>query len=357
MQNAISTRRLLWLLAALAVGILLLEATRSPVEKPAAPLMREAAARAQTAFDAIRAERLRRGFAINIADDPNGSGLIGDEYTFITTTLGSLESKRSTTNPNLAAAIVDLFTRLGLAPGDRVAANLSGSFPAANIAVLCAMDAMGLDGVAIPSIGASTYGANNPAFTYPDMEAFLAAEGLVTRRSFAFSMGGETDTGKEFPESVREAIRARLAGLGFEPIEIADLAENVEDRVRRFEADGPVKCFINVGGNLTSFGNSVGMTAMPGGILTSLPDGEHGVGLVQHYLAQGVPVVHLLNVKGLMADFGLPFDPIPLPAVGQGGVYWREGYRPWLVALVCAMAALALIWAIAPRKKKGPPSP
>jgi len=346
MEKNVKTPWLLALFAVLLAGVLLLECTKVPAEKAAAPLMRNAAARAKAAFDSLKAERLRRGLPIRIADDPNETGMIGDPFTGITTTLGSLESKRSTTNPNLAAAIVDMFVTLGLQEGDRVAVNLSGSFPCANIAVLCAMDAMGLSGVAIPSIGASTYGANLPEFTYPDMEAYLASNGLVTRRSTAFSMGGEADAGLEMSEQLREDIRRRLTGLGYEFLLYADLSENIADRVRRFSQGGAVRCFVNIGGNEASFGDSSGMTAMPGGILTSLPEGEQGNGLVQHYLREGVPVVHLLNMKGLLADFGLPYDPIPLPAVGQGGVYWRQGYRPWLVALVCAASIAALVGAL-----------
>jgi len=323
-----------------------LEVAKAPIEKAAAQQMRDASARAQAAFDELKAERLRRGLPVNTVDDPNNTGMIGDLYTSITTTLGSLESKRSTTNPNLAAAVVDMFTTLGLERGGRVAVNLSGSFPCANIAVLCALDAMGLEGVAISSIGASTYGANLPAFTYLDMEAHLAAEGLIAHRSVAFSMGGEGDLGLEMPEPLREEIRARLTGLGYESLAHADLSENIEDRLRRFSEGGEIRCFVNVGGNLTSFGNDNGMTSIPGGILTALPAGLQGNGLVQRYLREGVPVLHLLNMKGLLADYNLPYDPVPLPAVGEGGVYWREGHRFWVVAVVCVIDSAAVIAAL-----------
>ena len=347
--------RLPWLLMLLAVlvsGLLLLESVKVPVEKSAAPLMRDASARAQAAFESLRAERLRRGFPINPVDDPNDTGMIGDAYTAITTTLGSLESKRSTINPNLAAVVVDMFTTLELAPGDRVAVNLSGSFPGANIAVLCALDTMELDGVSIASVGSSTYGANNPEFTYLDMEAYLAGQGLIMHPTTAFSIGGEGDSGLGMPEPLREEIRGRLVGLGYEPIAYADLDDNIEGRLRFYASCGDIQCFVNVGGNLASFGNDSGMTGVPGGILTSTPAGLAGNGLVQRYLRDGVPVLHLLNMKGLMAEYNLPYDPVPLPKAGDGGVYWEEGYSPSVVILVCAVNAAAVAAAVTLGRKK-----
>ncbi len=360
MKKAASQRAvgLFLLFAVCAAGIGLLEWTKAPVERDAAPVMRDAAARMQAALQSLKAERIRRGFLPEAADDPNGTGMIGDMYTMITTSLGSLESKRSTTNPNFAAAVVDMFTELDLRPGDRVAVNLSGSFPCANIAVLCAMDAMGLTGVSIPSVGASTFGATLPGFTYPDMEAYLVEEGLLTRRSTAFSMGGEGDLGLEMPDDLRAEIQARLTGLGYELLSYENIEENIAERVRRFAEGGPVRCFVNVGGNIASFGTGSGMTTAPGGIIASLPDGERGNGLVQHYLREGVPVVHLLYMKGILTDYGLPYDPVPLPQVGEGGVYWREGYQPGLLMAVCALDLLALCayaWRFGElgRKKRG----
>lgn len=342
--------RPLWLLSLfliLAASLLLLEGAKALVEKSEAPLMRDASVRAQAAFEAIKAERLLRGLPINATDDLNQTGMIGDAYTAITTTLGSLESKRSTTNPNLAAAVVEMFVALDLKPGDRVAVNFSGSFPGANIAVLCALDTLALKGVTITSVGASTYGANLPEFTFLDMEAHLAAQGLIARQSVAFSIGGEGDLGLDMPDAPREEIVARLTGLGYEYLAYADLDENIAERVRRFSEGGAVQCFVNVGGNLTSFGNDSGMTTAPGGILTSLPEGAQGNGLVQHYLREGVPVLHLLNMKGLMADYHLPYDPVPLPPAGEGALYFREGYRPWAVAVACAVDVAAVFCALA----------
>ena len=47
------------------------------------------------------------------ADDLNETGLIGDYLTPVTTTLGNLEAKRTSVNPNAAALVVHLLFEAG----------------------------------------------------------------------------------------------------------------------------------------------------------------------------------------------------------------------------------------------------
>lgn len=349
------TAFLLALLLLLSAGLLLLEGTRAQVHRPHAPQMLEATARTRASFEALRAERLARGLTPDRADDPNDTGMIGDSYTEITTTLGALDAKRSTTNPNVAAMIVDMFVQLGLREGDRVAVNLSGSFPCLNIAVLCALDTLGLDGAVMFSVGASTYGATLPAFTYGDMEHFLYENGLIRQRSAFFSLGGEADLGLEMPEALREAIVSRLTGFGYAHLAYADIRQNIDSRFAYYQAEGPVSCFVNVGGNLLSFGPDSGMHTVDSGILS--PDSTRlaGHGLVQLHLAADIPVVQLLNMKGLLPAYGLPIDPVPLPPDGEGGVYWMRRYNPALLwgLLLVACGGVAGYWHAFVRKRPG----
>lgn len=338
---------LLGLLALLMASLAAVQLARVPAEKPHAAVLLDATRRTRAAFEAVRAERLRRGLAIDIMDDPNETGLIGDVYSEITTTLGNLEAKRSTTNPNVAAMLADMFIQLGLVPGDAVALNLSSSFPALNIASLCALDAMGIEATVIFSMGASTYGGNMPDFTYGDMENFLYANGLIKQKAAYFSLGGEADLGLEMDETVREAVALRLEGHGYTRLTYHNPDDNLRARLALYEQRGPVRCFVNVGGNVLSFGDSSGMHNVGGGILTALPAGENGKGLVQHYIAQGVPVIHLLNMKGLLPQYGLPIDPSPVPADGEGGVYYEiTTSRPLLMvlALVNLLAFFFVVW-------------
>lgn len=335
---------LLGLLCLLAASLLVLSQLRYPSEKAAAGLMREASERTAEAFAVVRDQRLRSGVPIDAAEDPNGTGLIGPLYTEITTTLGSLESKRSATNPNIAAMLVEMYTALGLGPEDHVAINLSSSFPGMNIAVLCATEAMGIAYTAVFSVGASTYGANIPALTYGDMEHALREAGVLRQGSVGFSMGGTQDQGLEMPAAVREEIAARLQGYGYAYYAAEDLAQSIEGRAALFEAQGPVRAFVNVGGNDVAFGKGGGMGSARGGILTSLPVGEAGNGLVQRYLRRGTPVIHLLNLKDLLALYDLPYDPIPLPKAGEGGIYMQNRSQPWLVYGLIFANATAFIF-------------
>lgn len=82
-----------------------------------------------------------------------------------------------------------MLTQCGAEKGDTVAVNLSSSFPCLNLAVLCALDAMELKGIVINSVGASTYGANLPDFTYLDMEHFLVERQYLSNHSTFFLWG------------------------------------------------------------------------------------------------------------------------------------------------------------------------
>lgn len=328
-----------------AVG--LLEHTRTRIPKEHYEVMLDAAQRTERAFSAVKQEKLTQGFALSPVDDPNQTGLIGEAYSEITTTLGSLEAKRSAINPNNAAMITDMLVTCGVKSGDTVAVNLSSSFPGLNTAVLCSLDAIGAKGIIINSVGASTYGANLPDFTWLDMEHLLLTQGLIQNHSQWFSLGGTGDIGKEMPEETKAAIVTRLTGYGLEFLYYEDLNENLQVRKTIYQTaaapDNPT-CLINVGGNLLSFGEGSDMVSSQNGIL--LPEQLHRSqtkqnGLIPSFLAEGIPVIHLLNLKSLLSDYGLPYDPSPLPTAGEGDVY-TEWHCNQTLAFVLFVASLAL---------------
>jgi len=79
------------------------------------------------------------------AADPNRTGLVGVETSPITTTLGNLEAKRTTTNPDFAGLLVRLLNEAGVKEGEAIAVGGSSSFPALLLAVLSAAKAMNVD--------------------------------------------------------------------------------------------------------------------------------------------------------------------------------------------------------------------
>ena len=330
-------------LVLLLAAYLLLQLTSVTV--PAADYAQKLAAsqQAQVCFDAIKALKEQRGLSIDAASDVNRTGMIGLDYSFITTTIGNLESKRTSTNPNMAAVVVDMFTELGLKPGDQIAINCSGSFPALNIAVLCAAEQMQLEPYLISSFGASTHGANDPELTWLDMEHYLNEQGLLSHSSDLYSIGGMEDVGKEMDPGLRESIVNRISGYGYELFYDEDLIHNVLTRYEIYKDQGDVKCFVNVGGNDASFGDSNIMVHAEGGILTALPEKDNSTGLVQLFLKDGIPVIHLLNMKSLVTEYGLPIDPVPLPRPGEGGVFSEIQYRTW-IAFFGLFSSAVLLW-------------
>lgn len=339
-------------LAVLLIAYLLAEVTKVTVPTEDSELKLAASQKTAACFDAIRQLKVEQGLEMDPTADINRTGMIGLEYSFVTTTIGNLEAKRTSTNPNMAAVVVDMFRELGLQPGDKVAINCSGSFPALNIAVLCAADVMELDPYLISSFGASTHGANDPELTWLDMEHHLFEVGLIGHRSDLFSIGGMEDVGKEMDPGLRETITARIRDYGYELFYDEDLVHNVQTRYGIYREQGDVKCFVNVGGNDASFGDSNIVVHVDGGILTALPEKDNSTGLVQLFLKDSIPVIHLLNIKTLAADYGLPIDPKPIPAVGDGGVYQQVQYRKWIPMAGLAAAAI-LIW-LSREKNKHP---
>lgn len=308
-----------------------------------------AAEQTEACIQFVREKKETMGVPINTASDINRTGVIGQDYSVITTTLGELEAKRTSTNPNMAAVVVDMFHDLGLRAGDKVAINCSGSFPALNIAVMCAVDTLGLDPILITSFGASTHGANDPEMTYLDMEHFLYEQGLLKHKSDYFSIGGMEDVGKEMEDETVRAIVERLKGYGYSFFYDEDLLHNVRARYKIYRDYGAIRCFVNVGGNDASFGDSSVMVHADGGILTELSERDGSTGLVQLFLKAGTPVIHLLNIKNIAIEYGLPVDPSPVPPVGDGDVYYTYHDNKILAATGAALAVWVL-WA--GRRKK-----
>ncbi len=287
----------------------------------------EAARLMALSLERIRALRLAKGLPLDPAADPNGTGLIGEEFTPLTTSLGEVEAKRTSANPAFAALLVRYFSEAGLRRGNAVAIGASGSFPALVLASLCATRVLELEPVVIYSVGASMYGANLPGFTFVDMLNGLRAQGLLPYRLAAVSPGGDGDRGAGvlFDES-GTTLLAEVQRSGLPVITASSLADSIRQRLALYDraAGGkPIRCYVNIGGASASFGDTPASLAVPNGLAISLPriprDATRGV--LFEFAARGLPVVHLLHVAGLARDNQLPFDPVPLPQIGQGHVY------------------------------------
>jgi poly-gamma-glutamate system protein len=91
--------------------------------------MKEASLLMEDCSRIIREKREALGYPTDRRNDPNETGLIGEDITAITTTTGNLEAKRSTASPDFAALMARLYREAGLKNGDTIALGASGSFP------------------------------------------------------------------------------------------------------------------------------------------------------------------------------------------------------------------------------------
>ena len=210
----------------------------------------EAARRLERYFEAVRGYKQELGIPMS-QDDIHQTGMIGLPYTGITTTSGALEAKRTAAQPDMAALCVRMLYEAGVQTGDTVGAGFSGSFPGMNLAVVAACESMGVELICISSVGASTYGANNPELTFPEMLYRLNRDGLIQTRSAAVTMGGHKDVGADMDPETAARIRVRLQRAGLPLFTEEDFAANLE---RRQAIYGSIRCFVAVGGNLTSLG-------------------------------------------------------------------------------------------------------
>ena len=96
----------------------------------------------QESMDMLKDVRMEKGIFIDQENDPNETGLVGSQFSLITTDEGDLDAKLTTLDPNFAAAMVELLTRANLTSGDTIALMLTGSMPGANMAMLIACKAM-----------------------------------------------------------------------------------------------------------------------------------------------------------------------------------------------------------------------
>lgn len=297
----------------------------------------EAAQLMLKAEQAIKQEKINRNIPINSTDDPNSSGLIGQEYSEITTDRGLLDAKMMTTNPNFAAVAVDLFKEAKLKKGDTVAVSFTGSMPAANIAILAAIEVMKLRPIIINSVGASGWGATDPQFTWLDMEKTLKDKGIFSNSSVAASLGGKEDQAWGIRDELKQLMIDAIKRQGIAFISEGTLEKNTKARMEiyRLYAKGyPIKLYVNVGGSVASLGRSVNGSLIPPGLSRHLDTRLLGTeGVVMQMAQRGIPVIHILKVRELVDEYRLPDLPVPMPNPGEAKTFYEERYSVKIAVL------------------------
>lgn len=344
-----SARCFVCMALALAVslgGIALTLTNETKVRLPYADVQLAAANQMASAERVLLDYVQAQGIAIE-PDDLNQTGLIGPEWTELTSSLGMLEAKRTALQPDFAALMVKYYHEAGLKSGDTVACGMSGSFPGLCMAAISAANQMGLKIKVIASYGSSMYGSTRLELSIVRILEIAKDAGLLEYEMIAVSPGNDFDQGNSmlFPDA-REVIFSLAEKDGHLMIDEPNIPDNVQKRLELYGTE--LDCFVNVGGASANVGTSPYTLSFPNGLITDPPripqDADRG--LVYEYAARNIPVIYLLNVRGLAEDSGIPFDPVPLSQPGETNVYYETWQSPWyaIAALLISMVLLLIGW-------------
>ena len=316
----------------------------------------EAARIAKNAAEFLKEFRLQKGVFIDAVNDPNETALIGQDITPITTDRGYIEAKLTATNPNFAAVVVEMLKNAGLEKNDKVAVAFTGSLPGLNIAVHAALQTLKLKPIIITSVGASNWGANDPYYTWLDMENVLFKEGIIENKSIAASIGGGLDVGRGLSPEGRQLIIDAIERNKIEFINEEHLENSIQKRIDiydKYREKNNIKAFINVGGGISSLGSTENDKFIPSGLSMSLPMMNYPRrGVLIRMAEENIPIIHLLNINQLARKYGLPISPTPLPVPGEGQVFVQRRYSVILTVVLTLFLIAAIAFVFFMEKKR-----
>jgi poly-gamma-glutamate system protein len=219
--------------------------------------------------------------------------------------------------------------------------------------------------LAIISLGASQWGANQPEFSWLEIEECLRQAGFNQHRLLALSWGGEDDSGKEYPEDFRKRTLEKASNLNLKFLETGSLEQRVQQHLKLyFEAAGEkgIKAFINLGGSSVSLGQDASILELSPGLTSvkKIPP-EKSRGMIQEMARLGIPVIHFLNIRQLIEAYNFPWDPQPLPQPGEN-LFWPDDQstKSKPIILFTFFALASLLWLLVLffiRKKFARPEP
>ena len=279
----------------------------------------------------------------------SGSGvlyhpLIGDDFTLFTTTNGSLNAKEIATNPDFAALAVRLIHESGIPPGSTVGVTLSGSFPSIALSVLAALQTLDMNVILMSSLGASSFGANQPGASWIDMENWLLRKGVLRYRSDVVTLGGENDTALGLMPEGKELLLQALEKNKYPLYTPESLKESIDFKKNYF-LSGNTTLLINIGGNQASVGNCIHSAGLPTGLHKKLNTCSHSErGVLQELNAEGIPVIHFLNIKERAMKYGMDISPEGTYTASTGLFVVRKKNKPAIaVFLVLGLTLMALL--------------
>ena len=310
-----------------------------------------AANRMNTALRTLVERQEAGGDVLESYGDPRLDAIIGQQFSTITSDLGSFEEKLNGANPNLAGAVVDLLIEAGLKQGDRVAVALSGSTPGANIAVLSACDALGIEAFTISSLTSTWWGATDPRNTWVDMQKYLHDRNILKGNIIAVSRGGIDDNALGMSSVGRAELSAAATRNEAKLLESSSAGQASLMWWTKFKSassDKPYAAYVNVGDAVASLGHKENAELLSNGLHRRLPTRNWpGRGAMHMASQEGVPVINLYSAAKFAHEYGLGGPRIPLSEPGNGDVFTTTRYdlRVAATALAISLAALfVLVW-------------
>lgn len=273
------------------------------------------------------------------------TGLIGIPFSPITSSVIASQMKQASINPNWAALLVELFKQAKVTEGDAVAVAFSGSYPALNLAVLAAAEAMDVKVIAISSVTASGWGANIPELAWLDMERILNEKGITSHRSVAASPGGQDDLNLGISEEGQKLVEEIVKRNQIEFIKDENRTDNLNRRMKIYEQYAglnQIKTFVNVGGGSISVGQDSKKIFRPGLNQRRILPGSTSDSLLKRFTEQGLPVIHLRHISELTQRYNMPYYFEDIPSPGEGELFGKTQYNKLLVAGVLIAILLVL---------------
>lgn len=260
-------------------------------------------------FRIVQQQKEIRGIHTDAISNVPNKYLLGDDFTMSTTTLGSLNAKEISTNPDFSALIVRLLKTATIEEGKTIGVIASGSFPALTISTLAALQTLKMNVVLMSSLGASSYGANQAEATWLDIENWLIKKGNLKFRSQLVSKGAENDVGLGLTVEgnvILENAGKRNNRTLYTP---ENLLQSITDRVQLFCSNN-IDLLINIGGNQAAMGSCTHSVSIPNGLNKNIQlcDDKYR-GVIQEINSKGIPIIHLLNIKDLASRYMLDLSP------------------------------------------------
>ncbi|MBI5711383.1 MAG: poly-gamma-glutamate system protein [Candidatus Eisenbacteria bacterium] len=340
-------------LAALSLAVYAIsERSLTPVHAEAFRKKLEAVRLMQRAERAIAEVKRERGITVDARNDPERTGVIGPQFTLITTDRGSQAAKSLAAHPNFAAAVTQMMLQAGVRRGDLVAVGMTGSLPGLNLAALASCRAVGAEPIIITSAGASMFGATDPNLTWLDMEAIAVQRGLWPFRSAAASLGGGGDVGRGLSPAGRVLLDDAIERNGVKLLDPPSVLEAVRQRVAIYDSIAAargraIRLYINVGGGVASLGGAQNGRLIPAGLTMRLTTRNYpNRGVINVMGERRIPVIHLLQVEKLARMFEITDRAANPVRPGSGLLFIQYRYNLWIVAAAALLVLLVNIYVL-----------